>query len=33
MTTEKQVQTLKAHLGELTDYWKSINTTIAQLGR
>ena len=23
----------KSHLGELTDYWKAINTTIAQLGR
>ena len=23
----------KTHLGELTDYWKAINTTISQLGR
>ena len=23
----------RAHLGELTDYWKAINATIAQLGR
>ena len=23
----------RTHLGELTDYWKAINVTIAQLGR
>ena len=23
----------RAHLGDLTDYWKAINATIAQLGR